>query len=197
MVARPCQRCLQKGLADACRDGSRKLLKYLLDDAKHPACAQPVPPCVPSLPSHSAAQPPPRTSTVPTSTLSSMDFPKVSSSTAGAVMIPQYVDATMLPHNVFPSIYISSPTISAKYTMSQPRNSVDLTCLGKVPPTAVPGLSETNLSESDSRSDSNDCPPSQGSTSFCHDTGKSSLREPVPWDYNKSHRQLLDDAENR
>lgn len=32
IAARPCERCVKKGLADSCTDGARKKAKYLLDD---------------------------------------------------------------------------------------------------------------------------------------------------------------------
>lgn len=31
-AARPCQRCVKKGIADSCTEGHRKKAKYLLDD---------------------------------------------------------------------------------------------------------------------------------------------------------------------
>lgn len=32
LTARPCQRCIRKGLADQCVDGYRKKAKYLLEE---------------------------------------------------------------------------------------------------------------------------------------------------------------------
>lgn len=33
-TARPCQRCVKRGMAEKCTEGHRKKAKYLLDDAE-------------------------------------------------------------------------------------------------------------------------------------------------------------------
>ncbi len=39
-AARPCQRCIKRGMADNCTEGHRKKAKYLLDEEELGACAK-------------------------------------------------------------------------------------------------------------------------------------------------------------
>ena len=40
LAARPCQRCVKRGMSDKCTEGHRKKAKYLLDDAELGECSQ-------------------------------------------------------------------------------------------------------------------------------------------------------------